>query len=305
MKTTPTLSPDALLAFDALARHGSFTAAAEALHCAKSRISQLIKELEQELGTVLVLRNTRRVALTESGQRLAAHATRLRELLDSVRHDIEQARDSVEGVLRIGCSAGLAQQLLGPLLAEMTVLYPALRIELVVENRIQDPVGEGLDFTLRTRNVHDDRLVARPVGLVWEALYASPAYLAQHPEPASTEQLHQHRLISNAYYGKQGSEWRLACDDTSATVSICPSLVVDQYAVVSSIIQAGHGIGLLPSYMARPLLEKGDIVAVLPQWRAAGWPVFLVFAYHQPMPRKHQAFISFIIPRLQAALDGI
>ena len=117
MKTTPTLSPDALLAFDALARHGSFTAAAEALHCAKSRISQLIKELEQELGTVLVLRNTRRVALTESGQRLAAHATRLRELLDSVRHDIEQARDSVEGVLRIGCSAGLAQQLLGPLLA--------------------------------------------------------------------------------------------------------------------------------------------------------------------------------------------
>ena len=118
MKTTPTLSPDALLAFDALARHGSFTAAAEALHCAKSRISQLIKELEQELGTVLVLRNTRRVALTESGQRLAAHATRLRELLDSVRHDIEQARDSVEGVLRIGCSAGLAQQLLGPLLAD-------------------------------------------------------------------------------------------------------------------------------------------------------------------------------------------
>ena len=305
MKTTPSLSPDALLAFDALARHGSFTAAAESLRCAKSRISQLVKELEQELGTVLVLRNTRRIALTESGQRLAAHATRLRELLDSVRQDIEQARDSVEGILRIGCSAGLAAQLLGPLLAELAEQYPALTIELKVENRIQDPVAEGLDFTLRTRNVHDDRLVARPVGLVWEALYASPDYLAANPAPQTPEQLPQHRLISNAYYGKQGHEWRLSCDETVATINLQPSLIVNQYAVVSSIIRAGHGIGLLPSYMAKPLLEKGLIAPVLPAWRAAGWPVFLVFAYHQPMPRKHQAFMSFIIPKLQQALDGI
>lgn len=305
MKTTPALSPDALLAFDALARHGSFTAAAEALHCAKSRISQLIKELEQELGTVLVLRNTRRVALTESGHRLAAHATRLRELLDNVRNDIEQARDSVEGNLRIGCSAGLAQQLVGPLLAELAMLYPALNIELQVENRIQDPVSEGLDFTLRTRNVHDDRLVARPVGLVWETLYASPDYLAKHPAPQTPAELAGHQLISNSFYSQLGREWRLACEETTATVIVEPKLTVNQYSVVANILQEHHGIGLLPSYMAKPLVERGLIAPVLPQWRAAGWPVFLVFAYHQPMPRKYQAFMSFIIPRLQAALDSI
>ena len=127
MKATPSLPPDALLAFDALARCLSFTAAANDLGCAKSRVSQLIKELEQELGTVLVLRNTRRVVLTESGQRLARHAEKLRLLLSGIRTDIEESKDKVEGPLRIGCSAGLAQQLLGPLLAELASEFPSYR----------------------------------------------------------------------------------------------------------------------------------------------------------------------------------
>ncbi|MGL1548971.1 LysR family transcriptional regulator, partial [Vibrio parahaemolyticus] len=89
------------LAFDALARHGSFTAAADALGCAKSRVSQLVKQLELELGAVLVLRNTRRVALTEAGQRLAVHARQLREMLDRVRGDVGNVQDCVEGPLVI------------------------------------------------------------------------------------------------------------------------------------------------------------------------------------------------------------
>lgn len=305
MKSVPSLPPDALLAFDALARCLSFTAAANDLGCAKSRISQLVKELEQELGTVLVLRNTRRVVLTESGQRLAAHAERLRLLLAGIRNDIDESKDRVEGPLRIGCSAGLAQQLVGPLLGELAREFPELEVELHVENRVVDPVSEGLDFCFRTRNVHDDRLVARPVGLVWEKLYASPAYLHDHGVPAMPEQLLQHRLISNGYYSEVGREWRLECRDQPVTLKLRPALIVDQYAVVSNILQADHGIGLLPSYMGQPLVDKGLLAEVLPDWRAAGWPVFLVFAYHQPLPRKYQAFMSFIIPRLQTALASV
>ena len=113
MKSAQSLPPDALLAFDALARCLSFTAAANDLGCAKSRISQLVKELEQELGTVLVLRNTRRVVLTESGQRLAAHAAKLRLLLAGIRTDIEESKDKVEGMLRIGCSARSEERRVG------------------------------------------------------------------------------------------------------------------------------------------------------------------------------------------------
>jgi DNA-binding transcriptional LysR family regulator len=304
MKATPSLPPDALLAFDALARCLSFTAAANDLGCAKSRVSQLIKELEQELGTVLVLRNTRRVVLTESGQRLARHAEKLRLLLAGIRTDIDESKDKVEGPLRIGCSAGLAQQLLGPLLAELAHAFPELQVRLQVENRVVDPVVEGLDFCLRTRNVHDDRLVARPVGLVWEKLYASPDYLAEHGSPHTLDDLQLHRLISNAYYSEQGEEWRLERDDQQTTIKLRPALTVDQYSVVASVLKQHHGIGLLPSYMGQPLVEKGILAEVLPDWRAAGWPVFLVFAYQQPLPRKYQAFMSFIIPRLQDTLGS-
>ena len=305
MRSAQSLPPDALLAFDALARCLSFTAAANDLGCAKSRVSQLVKELEQELGTVLVLRNTRRVVLTESGQRLAAHAAKLRLLLAGIRTDIEESKDKVEGLLRIGCSAGLAQELVGPLLGGLIADYPELQVELQVENRVVDPVSEGLDFSFRTRNVHDDRLVARPVGLVWERLYAAPAYLARQGTPQTPEQLPQHQLVSNRYYSDSGREWRLEYRDQPLTLKLRPSLLVDHYAVVSNILQAGHGIGLLPSYMGQPLVEKGLLAEVLPDWRAAGWPVFLVFAYHQPLPRKYQAFMSFIVPRLQTALASV
>ena len=302
MKPASPPSPDALLAFDALARMGSFTAAADAIGCAKSRISQLVKELERELGTVLVLRNTRRVALTESGRRLAAHARRMREVLEKVRPDIEEAQGRIEGPLRISATASLAQYLLAPMLAELAEQHPELELELLAENRLQDPINDGLDFCLRSRNVHDDRLVAKPLGFVWEAPYAAPAYLERAPRLETPEDLAHHRILLNSHH-VYGREWRLEKDGELRSITTRPMLVCDQYASLISGLIAGHGVALLPHYVARLFVESGHLRRVLPGWHGGCWPVYLVFPYRQPLPRKYEALIQFLTPRLREVLE--
>ncbi|WP_054284548.1 LysR family transcriptional regulator [Gulbenkiania mobilis] len=303
MKTTPPPSPDALLAFDALARQGSFTAAAEALGCAKSRVSQLVKELERDLGAVLVLRNTRRVALTEAGVRLAQHAARLRELLERVKPDITDTQGSVEGPLRIGSTFAFAQYVLAPLLAQLGAQYPGLRIELMAENRLQDPVESSLDFCLRTRNVHDDRLVAKSLGFLCEVPVATPLYLEQQGWPKTPEDLSMHQTLHNSFYD-HGHAWRLEKGGQIASVDIKPTLVADQYAVLAAAMRAHQGIALLPHYVMRPWLQQGEVVEALPGWHTASWPIFLVYPYRQPMPKKYQVFLDFIVPRVRSLLGA-
>ena len=303
MKTSHPPSPDALLAFDALARTGSFTAAADSIGCAKSRISQCVKELEQELGTVLVLRNTRRVALTEAGLRLAQHARQLREMLEQVKPDIAEAQQLIEGPLRVSTTASFAQYLLAPMLAELAIQHPGLEIQLLAENRLQDPVDDQLDFCIRTGHIHDDRLVAKPLGFVWERLYASPRYLANAPRLTQPEDLGHQRLLCNRY-NPHGQEWQLAKDGEQRTIPLRPTLTCDQYASLVSAVTAAQGVALLPHYVAQQYLVNGQMQEVLPGWRAGSWPVYLVFPYRQPLPRKYDVLIQHVTPRLRAMLAG-
>ncbi|UTH74923.1 LysR family transcriptional regulator [Chromobacterium sp. IIBBL 290-4] len=306
MRTNTLPDATALLAFDALVRRGSFTAAAEELDCTKSRVSQLIKALEKDLGTVLVLRNTRRVALTETGQQLARHADKLRSLLERVRIDINEAENEVSGPLVISCGTSFAQHLIAPLLAELALKHPGLQLKLQVENRLQDPVAEGLDFCVRTRYVNDEALVAKPLGYVREWAFAAPDYLAKSPPLEEPEDLIQHRILLDTSRPQQGEapEWRLENQGLQRRIPVRPVISSHQYGPLLSAAIAGNGIALLPYYCVRQYLASGQLVPVLPGWSHDYWPVFLVYPYRHPLPRKYQAFIQHVVPRLRALLKS-
>ncbi|ATP27866.1 LysR family transcriptional regulator [Chromobacterium violaceum] len=306
MRTDHLPDAQALLAFDALVRRGSFTAAAEELDCTKSRVSQLVKALEKQFGTVLVLRNTRRVALTETGQRLAVHARELRSLLERARIDINEAEGEVSGPLVISSITSFAQYLLAPILAELAVLHPCLQLKLQVENRLQDPIAEGLDFCIRTRNVHDDALVAKPLGLVREWAFASPDYLAKAPPLNSPDDLPLHRILLDTSRPKlrDTPEWLLEKDGQQKQVRVQPVLSSHQYAPLLSAAIAGSGVALLPAYVASEHLRSGRLVPVLPGWSHDCWPVYLVYPYRHPLPRKYEAFIQHVVPRMRALLEA-
>lgn len=300
MKTK--LLPDALLAFESLHRLGSFTAAALELECAKSHVSQLIKQLETELDSVLVLRSTRRISLTESGQKLLPHAVSLRELLGQVRLDIEDTQQHIEGELLISTTPSMAQYLLGPLMVQFCKIQPKLRIRVDSIGRMQDPVLEGIDFCIRSGTVGDERLVGRLLGYATNNLFAAPAYIKRAPPLCSPADLAAHdALISDER--QISRQWRLTREQEQMTVTVKPVLCSNDNPTLAMSAVAGHGIALLPHFVGESYCQLGLLQPLLADWHEATVPLYLVFPHRATMPRKYRAFIDFIQPALQARLS--
>jgi DNA-binding transcriptional LysR family regulator len=296
MKTIPL--PDDVLVFEAIARLGSLTAAAEALGCTRSLVSLRLKALEKQLGAVLVLRTTRRLALTEAGQQLLPHAQAMRQALERMPNAVDSAQCTVEGPLALSTTVSMAP-MLASLLAELGRQQPGLQLRLDVNNRVQDPIADVLDFCLRMRKVHDESLVARPAGWVEEGLYASPAFLQQHGWPQHPDDLQRHGLLSH----ENGEQVTLLRGEETWVIQPGAAFICSNaYVACLSLCVAGYGISVLPHYMAAPACRRGELLRVLPDWHCERWPVFLVYPYRQPMPRKYTVLIDFLLPRIAAAL---
>ncbi|GHD77505.1 LysR family transcriptional regulator [Vogesella fluminis] len=291
--------PDDVLAFEAVARCGSLTAAATALGCTKSMVSLRLKALEKQLGAVLVLRTTRRLALTEAGQRLLPHAQALRHSLLQMQPAVDTASCAVEGPISISTTSSMST-LLAPLLVALAQQHPGLQLRLEINSRVQDPIADVLDFCLRSRKVYDESLVARSVGWVEEALYAAPAYLAAQGWPQQPDELAGHRLLGD----EQQAQQRLYRGSEMVTVAMPPPLLYSEtYLVNHQLACAGLGITALPDFLVAEDVAAGRLQRVLPQWHCDHWPVFLIFPYRQPLPRKYQVFLDFVLPRLRALLQ--
>ncbi len=299
MKTK--LLPEALIAFESLARLGSFTAAAGELGCAKSHVSQLISQLESELGSVLLLRSTRRISLTESGHKLLPHAMSLRELLGQVRLDIEDTQQHIEGELLISTTPSMAQYVVGPLMAQFSKIQPKLRIRVDANSRFQDPIAEGIDFCIRSGRVGDERLIGKLLGYSREKLYAAPSYLNQSSPLRAPADLAQHDiLISDDYQATR--QWQMRNGIDSITVDLVPVLCSNNNPTLAMSAVAGHGIALLPEIVGESYRRLGLLQVLLPEWYEKSTPVYLIFPHRATMPRKYRVFIDFIQPALQAHL---
>lgn len=300
MKTK--LLPEALLAFESLARLGSFTAAAAELGCAKSHVSQLISQLESELASVLLLRSTRRISLTESGQKLLPHAISLRELLGQVRLDIEDTQQHIEGELLISTTPSMAQYVVGPLMAQFTKIQPKLRIRVDANSRFQDPITENVDFCIRAGKVGDERLVGKLLGYSLDKLYAAPAYLDKAPPLREPSDLARHDiLLSDDYQATR--QWQMRTSSERVTVDLQPVLCSNNNPTLAMSAVAGYGIALLPEFVGDSYCQLGLLQALLPEWYEKPTPVYLVFPHRAAMPRKYRALIDFIQPALQARLS--
>ncbi|WP_348944829.1 LysR family transcriptional regulator [Chitinibacter sp. FCG-7] len=300
MKTI--LDPDSLLAFESLSRLGSFTAAAQERGCAKSHVSQLIRNLEKELGTQLVLRSTRSMSLTEAGQKLLPHAVALRELLGQVRLDIEDTQQHIEGELWISTTPSLSQYAVGPLMAELARQHPGLRIRVDSNNRLISPGADGVDFCIRVGRVGDERLVAKELGFAQDRLYAAPGYLADAPPLHHPADLIHHATLINDDY-QHSRQWHLFNNQDEVRAALQPVLCSDTNPTLAVSAINGHGIALLPQFVGETYCKLGLLQAVLSEWHANPTPVYLVYPYRSSIPRKYRVFIDFIVNALSQRLS--
>jgi DNA-binding transcriptional LysR family regulator len=249
--------------FIAVVRGGSFSEAARELGVVPSMVAKRIGSLEQHLNTRLFERTTRKVNLTEAGEKFHARAagvvSDLEELLDTVERD----DGKLEGHIRLMAPTTLGIQRLGPLLNEFLARNPRITLEMALVDRSTNPAEAGFDLAISGRLASYEGVVDLPLRPVQPTLCASPQYLAAHPDIEHPRDLGSHACL---VFSATGSDWHFQSSRGVISVDVQPRLLADDNMTLLDAALRSLGVAILPNYVVQDHLTAGTLVTVLPKF---------------------------------------
>jgi LysR family transcriptional regulator, regulator for bpeEF and oprC len=297
----------AMRVFARVAERGSFAQAADELDISRAAASGHVAALEKHLGVRLLNRTTRRVSLTAEG---ADYLRRCRRILDEVQ-DAEEtlrgARSKPQGLLRVDVPVAFGRYLLLPALPDFTRRYPAIDLDIRLNDRVVDLVAERVDVALRVGNPQQSGLVARRVAQINIVTCASPAYLADHGEPQTPDDLRQHRLLAVTPAGGGSPEWTFPAPYTPRRLKL--HFAMQFNAAEGPIIAAAAGLGIIHTadLLVAEYVSRGELKLILNDFALPGPPVSLVYpsAGHQsPKVRVFSDFAADLLRRWHDVVRG-
>ncbi|HEX7699599.1 MAG TPA: LysR family transcriptional regulator [Kofleriaceae bacterium] len=289
---------ESLRAFVTAVDAGSLSAAARELAMPLPTLSRKVADLERHLGTALLVRTSRRLAITEAGQAYVATARRLLEELAEADRAARGEYQEPRGELAIAAPLVFGRLHVLPIVAELLRDYPDIRVRLVLSDRVANLVEDHLDVAVRIGELGESSLIALRVGSVRRVVCASPAYLEAQRRPKRPADLSRHACIAFESTFATTIEWRFA----EETVAIRPRLTVTTAEAAIDAAIAGLGIARVLSYQLREPERDHRLVRVLASFEPAAIPVQLVRA-GPLVPRKVRAFLALAATRLKPILD--
>lgn len=268
--------PDDLKVFLTVIRKNGFASAAEELGYSPAYISKRISVLESTLNTKLLHRTTRRIALTDDGERARTWAEKLLGDLDDFVGEISEARHQPTGTLHICSSFGFGRNHVAPALCKMSQTYPKLDIRLDVFDRIVDIVGEGFDLEIRVGDDLPGQHLGRKLVSNQRVLCATPDYLARRGTPGSLDQLKEHDCLVLKERNNAFGVWTLTRDGQEESVRVSGPLSSNSGEIVLEWALSGGGILLRSMWDVKPMLEQGRLVQVLADYTQSAnvWAVY-------------------------------
>ncbi len=280
-------------------RSGSFAEASRRLGVPPNTLSRRVQQLEARLGTRLMQRSTRNLALTSAGQ--AFHdrcADAVDGLLDAGR-DLTLGNQEPRGLVRVAAPADFFDFFPMEWMVEFLATYPLVRVDFVLSDARADLIADRIDVAIRGGPLADSGFFARKVldaGI--DGLVASPAYLAARGSPSTLQALAEHDCLVFAHPGGRVT-WRLAGPDgADAEVQVAGRFSGNTAQALRKATLAGLGIALLPAAMTRRDLRAGLLVPVLPQFHREGHGVNLVYPSRHHLPMAVSAFIHLVVQKL-------
>ena len=291
---------NAMRVFAQVVDSGSFAAAAEVLKLSGAQVSRLIADLEQHLQTRLLQRTTRRLSLSESGERFLL---RCRGILDDVRDASAEASGAhlnPRGHLRVHCMSGLGV-LITPLIARYCEVYPDVSIELTLSQHNPDPLEEGHDVVISiARALPDSASVSQTIGQLFSVPCAAPGYLATHGVPAHPHELLHHRRLHLQDF--QEDEWLFQGDAGDIAIPPGNHFKTNVADAMVKATQEGMGISLLPFFSAHPALREGSLVRLLPDYRLRERTIFAVYPSRRFLDAKVRTWVECLRAQLPLLL---
>lgn len=289
---------DAMQAFARVVETGSFTKAADTLQASKTRVTQLVQQLETHLRVKLLHRTTRKVSVTADGAAYYERVVRLLADLDDAETSLSAASASPRGRLRVDVPAPLASLIVVPALPTFHARYPDIQLDLGASDRKVDLIDENVDCVVRGGEITESSLRARHVADLALGVYAAPAYLDRAGTPAHPRALEDshHRIIG--YRGSRTGAplaYAMRRGDEQVRVQGRHVLSVDDGNAYLAAGVAGLGVLWLPHYMARMPLARGELVPLFDDWQLDAMPLYVAFPPSRHVSRKLRVFIDWIV----------
>jgi len=285
-----------LTAFLAVAEHLSFRKAAVQVGIAAPTMSQTIRSFEDRLGVRLFNRTTRSVALTEAGQRLLDEIKPVVEGIDHAFESVNFFRDKPMGTLRLVVSRPTTTRLLAPLLQPFLAEYPAIRMEIVVDDMHGDIISGRFDAGIHVGRQIDRDMKILPLTEDLEMLtVAAPSYIGGHPSPESPTDLHAHNCIQYRMpWDGSIQPWTFGNGQSQMEIRPRGSLTVNDLDLLLSATLDGIGLCHVAEPLAAPYLAQGRLVELLVDWRSTFSGVFLYYPSRRQRPMPLQVFLDFV-----------
>ncbi|HHE5696920.1 TPA: LysR substrate-binding domain-containing protein [Citrobacter amalonaticus] len=266
-----------LRVFILVARRAGFAAVAQELGVSPAYVSKRIALLEQNLNVVLLHRTTRRVTITEEGERIYEWAQRILHDVDQMMDELSDVRQVPQGMLRIISSFGFGRQVVAPALSALARQYPQLELRFDVEDRLVDLANEGVDLDIRIGDDIAPNLIARRLGTNYRILCASPAFLAQHGTPKQLADL----AICSCLVIKERDHpfgiWQLQNKEGEHVIKVTGPLSSNHGEIVHQWCLDGQGIALRSWWDVCDNIASGHLVHVLPEYYQPAniWAVYV------------------------------
>ncbi|MDW9636427.1 LysR family transcriptional regulator [Sinorhizobium meliloti] len=274
----------------------SISAASRLHRLPKSTLSHRIRQLEDQFGVELFVREGHQLHLTDAGSELLRHARKIRASCDDAVTAMAEMHKEVAGTLRVGSTGEFGTTVTSELLYAFQMKYPQIILDVVFLSARQpftDVSDMALDGIFHWGEPSDVDYVSRRLATASYGLYASPEYLAQHDQPASEDELARHRgLIFRSTTRLQ--PWYLSRPGGPETeILLTAALTANDYWTLKYFAVAGQGIAYLPGFFVETECQSGLLVPVLPEWRSREMAINLVYSRRRHVSRRFKAFVSF------------
>jgi DNA-binding transcriptional LysR family regulator len=282
-----------LAAFAAVARRGSFTAAARELGLAKSILSDRVRLLEEVCGARLLERSTRSLRITQVGEQILAVAAAVADATRDVNAILEEHRDAPVGMLRVATTHDLGTRLVAPLVARLAARHPQLRVDMVSDDAPHNLIADGFDVAVRLGAPRDSEHVMRKLWTFPDAILAAPALAARFAHAKRPRDLAAAPWVRHSFVHAFEDVWRFRGPrGEQDEIAVTLRAQANTGDGVRVLLLEGVGLGVLPGYQVTDQIGRGTLVRLCPAWSMREIALYAIVPSARRPPRRVQLFLG-------------
>ena len=272
-----------------------FSAAARRVGRSKALLSKYVRELEDELGALLLNRTTRQFSLTEAGHTYYKRASEIVREIDSLQDAVRDSSGDVKGRIKLSAARTFADAPIGQALVDFLKAYPAIVLDVSLDDRFVDLVEEGFDLAIRISRLENSTLIARRLSPFSVKVCAAPELVARTGAPQTPQDLANMPCIIDTN-GRWMSNWPFKADNGEMmSVAVSGPLEVNSPLAARAAAISGLGYAILPDFIAESEIASGRLVTFLDDRTFSGGGIFAVYPHRRYLPAKVRVFVDYLV----------